>query len=205
MCASRSPLHMNIPPRPLSSPPAPNPSSPTMNSGDDAPRETDMSWQVKADLEALREREANLREYENWLRTWQAQLDTERARMSGTSSETPSLRVSSGAPVPTDASLDAAWEKFYRARSLMEAEQNQMRDDRMMLRDAETTLKRREAELAEREARLAEAELRMMEREQRVSVAEGMGPEKGKAQSSTVQRLAQAPFMVARSVFGPTT
>lgn len=151
---------------------------------------TEMSGQLAADLEALRERETNLRDYEARLRAWQAQLDaaTQKAPSGGTNA--PFLRPSSAAPFANDATLEAAWEKFYRARGLLEAEQKQMRDERIALRDMELSLKRREAELAQREAALAQ-------REQMLVAAE-----EARKAPSAVQRLTQAPFLAAKAVFG---
>lgn len=147
---------------------------------------SDLGGQLAADLEALREREENLRKYEARLREWQAQLD---AAAGGSAS--PFGRGASANPVqgvtPADSALEVAWAKFHRARALLEAEQNQLRDDRLALRDKEQILRQREADLAEREARVAQRE------------AELAGPPA--PSPSTVQRLTQAPFLAAKAVF----
>lgn len=156
--------------------------------------EGEMSAQVAADLEALREREMNLRDYEARLRAWQAQLDDAATRspaaaghgMAG--SGAPFSRTASGSPFVAEPALQAAWEKFHRARALLEAEQNQMRDDRIVLRETELSLKRREAELAQREAALAQRESLLLAAIERTP-------------SSTVQRLTQAPFEAAKAIF----
>lgn len=147
-----------------------------------------MGGQLAADLEGLREREMNLRGYEERLRAWQAQLDAAlvKSPVSG-GSAAPFPRPASGVPFAVDTGLEAAWQKFHRARALLEAEQNQLRDDRMAVREMEVQLQRREAELAEREAAVALREQQL---------------EAEKAQS-TMQRLTQAPFVAARAVFKP--
>jgi hypothetical protein len=144
---------------------------------------------LEAELEAFREREANLRSYEERLRAWQAQLD---ARVAGaTGSASPFLRPSSRTPFGTDPELEAAWAKLHRARALMEAEQNQLRDDRMALHEVEKQLKQRDAELAAREASLVERE--------RLLVEAGKLP--GRRAASAVERLTTAPFRAAKAVF----
>jgi len=206
---------MNTPSRSSFFNQAQNSSAQPGNDGGEAAASADanVSWQLKADLEALREREANLREYENWLRAWQTQLDADGSRGPRTSGPTPrnstapaNPRASSETPHYTDSSLEAAWEKFHRARALMEAEQNQIRDDRVMLREGETSLKRREAEIVQRELQVAEREMRLAEREQQVAGQPPVTavPDANKPRTSTVRRFAHAPFLVARSVFGPT-
>lgn len=119
---------------------------------------SELQRQLEMDFEALREREANLRRYEARLRGWQEQLD---ARSGGSSGA-----AFGGEPEPEpasretdDAELCAAWEKFHRARALLQAEQNQLRDDRMAQHDNLLEIKRREDELAAREKRLTEREL----------------------------------------------
>lgn len=154
----------------------------------------EMGGQLAADLEALREREMNLRDYEARLRAWQAQLDDAMvkppavAAQAAGGSGVPFPRTASGSPFVSDPTLQAAWEKFHRARALLEAEQNQMRDDRIVLRETELSLKRREAELAQRETALAE-------RERLVMAAIERSP------ASAVQRLTQAPFEAAKAIF----
>ncbi len=151
-----------------------------------------MAGQLAADLETLRERETNLRDYEVRLRAWQAQLDAAIAQPGANGTVAPFLRASSHAPFAGDATLEAAWAKFHRARSLLEAEQNQMRDDRIALRALETSLKEREADLAQREAQLAA---------QQQQLAEFVAGAQDKKVLSAVQRFTQAPFLAAKAAF----
>jgi len=147
---------------------------------------------LDVELAAFREREANLRAYEERLRAWQGQLD---ARVSGPAgSASPFLRPSSRTPFAADTDLEAAWAKLHRAHALMEAEQNQLRDDRMAIREAEKQIRHREADLAAREARLAERE--------RLLVSEEKVP--ARKTPSAVERLTTAPFRAAKAVFKST-
>ena len=151
------------------------------------------------DQEALRERETNLREYEERLRAWQAEIDAGRSSAPRSASVTPFQRPSSRTPFADDPALQSAWEKLHRARELLEAEQSHLRNDRIQIMDLQAGLKKREAELAEREADVAA-------REALVTAAEGGGSEAAAAPAdqpvSTMKKITQAPFDMARSVFG---
>jgi hypothetical protein len=178
------------------------------------PRASAEKWQatlneerrrLQEDQEALRERESNLREYEGRLRAWQAEIDAGRATTARPAAPanpppaaTPSLRPSRAPFNAEDPALQAAWEKVHRARELLEAEQNHLRDDRVAVREQENNLKKREEAVTAREALAEEREAliaaAMPEVVARVAAAEQ--PE------STVMRLTRAPFAMARSVFG---
>jgi peptidoglycan hydrolase CwlO-like protein len=166
---------------------------------------------LQEDQEALREREQNLREYESRLRSLQAEIEASRsgptqAHAAGahttsgaTQGTTPtSLRVPSRTPFHhDDPALQAAWEKLHRAREILEAEQNHMRDERISLREQQSQVKQREHAVAEREARLAERE---------ALVTAALPPQEelvdGEPAMSAVTRFTMAPFNMARSVFG---
>jgi hypothetical protein len=150
---------------------------------------------LQEDQEALREREANLRDYEARLRTLQADLEAGRGAppVSTRSTPAPFLRPSSTAPFTDDGALQAAWEKFHRARELFESEQTHMRDERIVLHDQQAELKQRLAAVTLREQRVAE-------REQLIAAA--TPPVASEHTMSAVTRLTRAPFNIARSVFG---
>jgi hypothetical protein len=149
--------------------------------------------QLDADLAELREREANLREYEARLRAWQDQLDADVLLPRAAP-----LRTLSNSNASTNVELQAAWEKFHRAHALLEAEQRQMRIDRVVTDENASALQRREAELAAREAKVAEWEQQMaIAAAATQAQAEAADPKK----NSTMQRLTQAPFMAAKAVF----
>jgi hypothetical protein len=77
--------------------------------------------ELAADMEALREREANLREYEKRLRAWQEQLDSRAAQSApAPGSGTPFVQGVSQLPFSSDSLLASSWEKFHRARALLE-------------------------------------------------------------------------------------
>lgn len=148
------------------------------------------------DIEALRQREANLREYEAHLRNWQEQIEKGQAQTTPPAVIAPAVmaRTPSGAPFESDPSLQIAWDKLIRARELLEAEQAHLRDDRLNLKETAAVLKRREDAIALREARLAQRE------EQLSAAVDASIAEHTKA--STFARFTQAPFAIAKSVFG---
>jgi hypothetical protein len=95
------------------------------------------------------------------------------------------------------AGLQSAWDKLYRARSILEAEQAHIRDDRIVLQAEVDALEAREQAVSARELRIRQIELQLAllkeeeqdEREERES-------------ESAIKRLTRAPFEIARSVFG---
>ncbi len=154
----------------------------------------------------MREREANLREYESRLRSWQTQLDAGRHGVipaaQGMRASLPGISYTpaTGAAMGDETALQNGWEKLHRAREILEAEQAHLRDDRLTIRDMEAAVKRREEAVAAREAQLAE-------REQLILAAAPLGmPEPVAVPQddaiSTVKRLTLSPFDLARSVFG---
>lgn len=161
---------------------------------------------LQEDQDALRERETNLREYEERLRNWQAQLDAGRMGVvtgaQGMRAMVPGLSFTPAvAPkvVSDDAALQAGWEKLHRAREIMEAEQNHLRDDRIVLREMEAAVKRREEAVAAREAALAEREKLVLAA---MPTPDCVPPIPVEEPESSVARFTRAPFDLARSVFG---
>ena len=156
---------------------------------------------LREDQEALAEREANLRDYEARLRALQAEIEAGRGGPPATPRATaaPFVRPSSKTPFTDDAALTAAWEKLHRARGIFEAEQANLRDERIVLRDQQAEVKRREEAVAAREACLAK-------REELIFTATGRSasgqPIAGEHTMSAMTRLTRAPFDMARSVFG---
>ncbi|MSU22639.1 MAG: hypothetical protein EXS32_02335 [Opitutus sp.] len=152
---------------------------------------------LQEDQEALREREANLRDYETRLRALQAELETGRAAppTAARIAAKPFLRPTSAAPFSDDAALQVAWEKFYRARELMEAEQSHLRDDRISTSGTTAEMRRREAAVTAREARVAAQEAALAASELKRE------PIASEHTMSAMTRLTRAPFEMARSVF----
>ncbi len=95
----------------------------------------------------------------------------------------------------TQTALQQAWDKLYRARAILEAEQAHLRDDRISLQGDFEALQAREQALAARELRIQQLELQAAL--DRAEAADGQ------AQGSALGRLTRAPFDMARSVFGP--
>lgn len=158
--------------------------------------ETETRRQLESDFEALREREANLQRYEARLRTWQEQLDGRSAsKNSGGMASSDAPFGGTHSATATDSEICAAWDKFHRARALLQAEQNQLRDERMAFRDAKADMDRREADITTRETRLAERELLL-------KIAVGATTEDERKSPSAMKRLTSAPLSAAKSVFG---
>lgn len=154
---------------------------------------------LQEDNEALREREENLRDYESRLRALQDEIESgRRTRSDNARTATPFVRTSSKAPFESDAALQAAWEKFHRARELFEAEQTHMRDERIIIQEKENDIKRREKLVTEREERVVGREQLVPDTEE-AAVAQ---PIAGEHTMSAVTRFTRAPFDIARSVFG---
>ena len=145
---------------------------------------------VDEEISSLREREANLRSYEERLRAWQAEIDAARPSTARVAVGAAFQRPNSRTPFGDEVALQAAWEKFHRARQLLEAEQEHLRNDRLAFREAEAALRQREAALMKREASLIAREQALVSEEER---------QKEKP-LSTMQRLTQAPFLAALRV-----
>lgn len=99
--------------------------------------------QVQADMVALREREANLRAYED------------RLRLAGGDLSAPG---SAATPMHKMPEIAAELHRLQTGTQLLEAERAVVRDDRLKLRDLEASFKKREAELKVREERVAARE-----------------------------------------------
>ncbi len=160
---------------------------------------------LQEDMDALRVREENLREYEARLRALQAEIDAGRQHAAPVTSRpgsaVPFVRPGSRAPfVEQDAALQAGWEKLHRARELLEAEQAHLRDDRIAQREHETLLKQREHAVAERETRLAEREAMLREAAPVAPSAPSAPARVEEEGDSAVARLTAAPFKMARAV-----
>jgi DNA repair exonuclease SbcCD ATPase subunit len=93
------------------------------------------------------------------------------------------------------ASLQEAWDKLYKARAILEAEQNHLRDDRIALQGEIDALNAREQAVAARELRIQQIELQA----ELARVEE----EEARASESPFAKLTRAPFRMARSVFDP--
>lgn len=91
------------------------------------------------------------------------------------------------------AALQAAWDKLYRARALLEAEQAHLRDDRIALQGEIDALEVRRQAIGAREQRLQQIELKE---------ALAKEEEEEKVSESTMTRLTRAPFEIARHMFG---
>jgi hypothetical protein len=101
--------------------------------------------QLSTDMEAMAQKEASLREYEQRLR-----LLVEHAHGKNPPEATTQQYRFSNAPDRGD--LDAEWEKYQRAHALLEAARRGLSDDRLALKAREEQVTAREREVARREA-----------------------------------------------------
>jgi hypothetical protein len=101
--------------------------------------------QLSSDIQAIQQKEASLKEYEQRLR-----LLMEHNRQGVPAPQANQVYVNAG-PDSRQA-LDAEWEKYHRAHALLEAARRGLTDDRLALKEREEALALREADLAKREA-----------------------------------------------------
>jgi len=90
--------------------------------------------------------------------------------------------------------LQAGWDKLYKARSILEAEQAHLRDDRIALQGEVDVLLQREQNVTAREQRIQQ-----MEYQAQLAIADAQAE---KESESSFSKLTRAPFDMARSVFG---
>jgi predicted nucleic acid-binding Zn-ribbon protein len=104
--------------------------------------------QISTDIEAMHQKEASLREYEQRLRILVDHVQHTNPPHQPTGA-TPPAAAPTG---PSQNELDAQWEKYERAHALLEAARRGLSDDRMALKDREQKVMIREQEVARREA-----------------------------------------------------
>jgi thioesterase domain-containing protein len=90
--------------------------------------------------------------------------------------------------------LQVGWDKLYKARSILEAEQAHLRDDRIVLQGEFDLIQQREQDVAARELRIQQMEYQMQ-----LAIADAQAE---KDNESALSKLTRAPFDMARSVFG---
>jgi hypothetical protein len=149
--------------------------------------------QISTDIEDMQQKENSLREYE--LRLRQLVEHTQNSR-----SPVPAAQntvATTPAVVPTASSVDAEWEKYRRAHSLLEAARRGLCDDRLALKDREEKLLQREEQVSRREAwiKVREQELETLAQARAKEVALEKPKTKKSAASFTV-----APFIAARNL-----
>ena len=131
------------------------------------------------------------------VQTRQADLTLKRRDPSAT--RAPMETAGSDSAIPFDhpgrASLQAAWDKLYRARSMLEAEQAHLRDERIAFQGDLDGLEARERMVVAREERIRQIELQAAkEKEEELEKKES---------GSALSKITRAPFEIARSVFQP--
>jgi hypothetical protein len=162
--------------------PAMNPST-TSESKESAHLEK-LRLQISTDIEAMQQKESSLREYEQRLR-----LLVEHAHHSQPAQPPAQYFVNTAPATPN---LDAEWEKYYRAHSLLEAARRGLCDDRLALKDREEKLTQREVEVMRREAWVKVRELELANQAE----ARAKEPVPPKPKPS----FTMAPFLAARNL-----
>ncbi len=142
--------------------------------------------QLSTDIEVMHQKEASLREYEQRLRTLVEQAEQTRAPQHAPAA--PQAQPGS----PTQSDLDAAWDKYNRAHSLLEAARRGLSDDRLALKDREEQIMIREQEVARREAwvKVREAEV----------AAKAKALEEAPAAKPAKPSFTVAPFLAAKNL-----
>ena len=142
--------------------------------------------QLSTDIEAMHQKEASLKEYEQRLR-----LLVEHAQHAPQAKNASQFYVTTGPN--SQASLDSEWEKYERAHALLEAARRGLSEDRMALKDREEKVAAREVDVARREAwiKVREQELAVIAQSQ----AQAAVVIKAKPSFTT------APFLAAKNLF----
>jgi hypothetical protein len=101
--------------------------------------------QLSTDIEAMQQKEASLKEYEQRLR-----MLMEHNQQGQPAAKANQVYVTSGPN--SQQALDAEWDKYNRAHALLEAARRGLTDDRLAFKEREERLVLREAEVARRES-----------------------------------------------------
>ena len=144
-----------------------------------------LRMQISTDIEAMHQKEASLKEYEQRLR-----LLVEHSQHAPQSKNASQFYVTTGPN--SQASLDSEWEKYERAHALLEAARRGLSEDRMALKDREERVTAREVEVARREAwiKVREQELNVVAQAQAAVAAIKAKPS-----------FTTAPFLAAKNLF----
>jgi len=160
--------------------------SPTTPDTQEAAHLEKLRTQISNDIEAMHQKEASLKEYEQRLR-----LLVEHTQQAAPPANASQFYVATGPN--SQASLDSEWEKYERAHALLEAARRGLSDDRMALKDREERLTAREVEVARREAWVKVREQELIALDQAKAAA---AVAKANKPSFTT-----APFLAARNLF----
>ena len=154
----------------------------TSDSAQEAAHLTKLRAQISTDIEAMQQKEASLKEYEQRLR-----LLMDHNRQGQPAPQANQVYITSGPN--SQAALDAEWEKYDRAHALLEAARRGLTDDRL-------ALKEREDKLAQREEHVSRREAWVKVREQELAAADT-----AKAVVDAKPTFTTAPFLAAKNLF----
>ena len=143
--------------------------------------------QLSTDIEAMHQKEASLKEYEQRLR-----LLVDHTHHSRPPPPANQYFVTS-ASAPSTAGIDAEWEKYNRAHALLEAARRGLCDDRLAFKERDEKLQLREVEVSRREAGVKV-------REQELDT-QAQARAKEEAEIKARPSFTTAPFLAARHLF----
>jgi len=155
----------------------------TSDSAQEAAHLTKLRAQISTDIEAMQQKEASLKEYEQRLR-----LLMGHSRQGHPAAQASQVYVTAGPN--SQVAFDAEWEKYDRAYALLEAARRGLTDDRL-------ALKEREGNLAQREDMVSRREAWIKVREQEILAADAAKAAIPEAKPS----FTTAPFLAARNLF----
>ncbi len=124
----------------------------TPNTAQEAAHLKKLRDQISTDIEAMQQKEASLKAYEQRLR-----LLMEHNQQGQPAPQSNHHYVNAGPD--SQAALDAEWDKYNRAHALLEAARRGLTDDRLALKDREEKLTQRESDVARREGWIRAREL----------------------------------------------
>ena len=155
----------------------------TPDTAQEAAHLTKLRAQISTDIEAMQQKEASLKEYEQRLR-----LLMDHNRQGQPAAQANQVYVTAG-PNSQNA-LDSEWEKYDRAHALLEAARRGLTDDRL-------ALKEREEKLALREEHVSRREAWIKVREQELAAADAAKAAIPEAKPS----FTTVPFLAAKNLF----
>jgi chromosome segregation ATPase len=141
--------------------------------------------QINTDIEAMQQKEASLKEYEQRLRMLMDH--NQQGQPAGQANQV----VFTAGPNSQQA-LDAEWEKYNRAHALLEAARRGLTDDRLAFKEREERLAQREKDVARREAWIKAREQELTTQAAAKVVAEDSNPS-----------FVTSPLRAARKMLGP--
>jgi len=145
--------------------------------------------QISTDIEAMQQKEASLKEYEQRLR-----LLMEHNQQGQPAPQSNQHFVTAGPN--SQQALDAEWEKYDRAHALLEAARRGLTDDRLALKEREEKLNLRESDVSRREGWIRARELELAAATAAVAAVKAPAPDSNPS-------FVTSPLQATRKLFQP--